>query len=293
MMIYLVVIIAGVLLLIINSYSWRKQHDSYNAVKNEQHIRGSISLWLSRFFNEWMQYFRGYNNEKVIRNSTIMFVIFTGTMFVNAYWTRFNWPVVIMLTTVLIFGGLIRFGRIANRKLFDSSFPEILSVVNAAVSSGSSIHHALERCGKDVSGPLGAEFHLIGRRLNLGEDAEVVFSDAYQRFKYKEFYFFIIVMLVSIQRGGQLRVLMARLSRVLASSKATERKKLAMTSEARMSAKIVAAIPLLFFIGMKFMSPENFDYIINDPTGRLILYYVLISEGLGLGIIWILVKRAT
>lgn len=293
MMIYLVIIIAGILLLVINSYSWRKQNDSFNAVKNKRQVHGSISLSVNRFFSEWMQYFRGYNNEQTIRNSLIMFVIFTGTMFVNAYWTHFNWPMVTVLTVVLLFWGQIRLGRISNRKVFDNSFPEILSVVNAAVSSGSSIHHALERCGKDVSGPLGAEFHLIGRRLNLGEDAEVVFGDAYQRFKYKEFYFFIIVMLVSIQRGGQLRVLMGRLSRVLASGKAMERKKLAMTSEARMSAKIVAAIPLLFFIGMKFMSPENFDYVVNDPTGRIILYYVMASEGLGLGIIWILVKRAT
>ncbi|WP_159566001.1 type II secretion system F family protein [Budvicia diplopodorum] len=293
MMIYIVIVVSGVLLMVINIFSWRKQSDSFNAVKNEQPVQSGVSVKLGRFFSEWMQYFRGYHNEKAIRNSVIMFAIFTGAMFVNSSWTHFNWPLLILATVALIFWGQIYFGRITNRKVFDNSFPEIISVVNAAVSSGSSIHHALDRCGKDVSGPLGAEFHLIGRRLNLGEDAEVVFNDAYQRFKYKEFYFFIIVMLVSIQRGGQLRVLMARLARVLAGTKAIERKKMSMTSEARMSAKIVAAIPLLFFIGMKFMSPENFNYIIDDPTGQYILYYVLASEALGLGIIWILVKRAT
>ncbi|GKX63309.1 type II secretion system F family protein [Pragia fontium] len=289
----LLFILLGVVLLVVNVRLWKKQNKTFDTVKSVRETQNIISQKLTSFWREWMQYFRGYNNEKMVLNASVMFVTFGMMLFVNIYWTHFNWGLIIALTILILIWGMMHFGRATNKKLFDNSFPEVLSVVNAAVSSGSSIHHALERCGQDVAGPLGAEFHLISRRLNLGEDAEVVFDDAYQRFKYKEFYFFIIVMLVSVQRGGQLRVLMNRLSRVVASTKAMERKKLAMTSEARMSAKIVAAIPLLFFIGMKFLNPENFDFIINDSTGQLILYYVLASEGIGLSVIWFLVKRAT
>ena len=43
---------------------------------------------------------------------------------------------------------------------------------------------------------------------------------------------------------------------------------------------------------MKYLSPENFDFIINDPTGQLILYYVIASECIGMLIIWLLLRRA-
>ncbi|WP_258318080.1 type II secretion system F family protein, partial [Escherichia coli] len=124
-----------------------------------------------------------------------------------------------------------------------------------AVSAGNSIHQALHRCGEGIDGDLGKMFKRIDRRLNLGEEPERVFNDAWKEYQYREFYFFNIVMLVSMQLGGQLRVLVGRLSRIITNSKNMARRKAAITSEARMSAKIVAAMPLLFFCGMKYFSP--------------------------------------
>lgn len=43
---------------------------------------------------------------------------------------------------------------------------------------------------------------------------------------------------------------------------------------------------------MKYFSPENFDFVVHDPVGRLILYYVIASEAIGMIIIWILLRRA-
>lgn len=165
-------------------------------------------------------------------------------------------------------------------------------MINASISAGNSIHQALHRCGESIEGPLGNSFRRIDRRLNLGEEPERVLNDACREYRYREFYFFVAVMLISLQHGGQLRMLIGRLNRIVTNSRNMSRRKLAMTSEARASAKIVAAIPLLFFCGMKYLSPENFDFIINDPTGQLILYYVIASECIGMLIIWLLLRRA-
>ncbi|WP_016256644.1 type II secretion system F family protein, partial [Yersinia pestis] len=72
-----------------------------------------------------------------------------------------------------------------------------------AASSGASINQVLERCGKEIRGPLGQELGLICRRLNLGETPETVFYDAYERFHYPEFYFLVTIILLNIQQGGQ------------------------------------------------------------------------------------------
>lgn len=63
-----------------------------------------------------------------------------------------------------------------------------------------------------------------------------------------------------------------------------------MTSEARISAKVVAAIPLVFALIINQIDPGHIDFLINDSRGRIVLYYIIGSELLGLFIVWILVK---
>ena len=177
--------------------------------------------------------------------------------------------------------------------MFDNAFPEVIQILNSATSSGAGLLQALERCGRDVSGQLGDEFKIIYKRLAIGEDPMSVFDDSYTRYPYKEFYFFITIIRTNLSKGGQMREVISRLGRVVADSKKMEQKKNAMTSEARMSAYIVAAIPLSFFVFMKFAMPDNFEFLINDPKGRYVLYYVFGSEMLGMLIIWWLMRKST
>lgn len=214
-------------------------------------------------------------------------------LLVNHYWFKFDMLFFLTVTLLTEIMMLLKMAKSRRKKEFEAGFMEVLSTLTASVMAGSSIHQALHRCGETISGPVGEEFSRINRRLNVGEDPEHVLLDAWSRFRYDEFYYFIMIILMSIQRGGQLKVLISRLSRVLMDNKAMENKKKAMTSEARSSSKIVAAIPLLFFMGMKFIMPENYDFVITDPLGNYVLYYVITSEVLGLFIIWLLIKRAT
>ncbi|EEP7674000.1 type II secretion system F family protein, partial [Salmonella enterica] len=210
----------------------------------------------------------------------------------NQNWLKFDTLLFLVMTLLVEIVILLNMATSRMKKEFEAGFMEVLSTLTASVMAGSSIHQALHRCGETIEGPVGEEFSRINRRLNVGEDPEHVLLDAWRRFRYDEFYYFIMIILMSIQRGGQLKILIGRLSRVLMDNKAMENKKKAMTSEARSSSKIVAAIPLLFFMGMKYLNPENYDFIINERLGNYVLYYVICSEILGLFIIWMLIKRA-
>jgi tight adherence protein B len=52
-------------------------------------------------------------------------------------------------------------------------------------------------------------------------------------------------------------------------------------------------MPFIFLIYMRFMIPDSYNFIMFDPEGKSILYYLLASESLGLGMIWWLMKGAT
>ncbi|MBW3694706.1 pilus assembly protein TadB [Vibrio sp. T187] len=176
------------------------------------------------------------------------------------------------------------------RKLFEEAFPDALNMLASAVSSGESIMHAIIYVGKTLEGEVGREFKKMGERLQVGESVDSVFRKSIQRFPYPAFYFFVITLRANMQRGGQLKQVINRLNRLMFDSRAIDKKKLALTSEARMSAKIVSAIPVLFMFTMQYVSPQNFDFVMNDPAGKPILYYVLASEFIGLAIVWALMK---
>ena len=115
--------------------------------------------------------------------------------------------------------------------------------------------------------------------------------ESYKRMPFKEYYFFIVVALNNMKAGGQLKEVISRLSTVISNSRIMDRKKLAKTSEVRMSVKILAAIPAFFVIFLKYQSPENFDILVNHSTGQIIFYYAIGSILIGLLIIWSMINK--
>lgn len=212
-----------------------------------------------------------------------------------------SWYVLVILfhqTNPLLISGAVavlmilgyRFLLTRRRREFENSFPDALNILMSAVTAGDSLMQAISYVGETMDNAIGREFKMMADRLKIGEAPENVLMRSCKNYPYPEFLFFTITLRANISRGGQLKGVLARLIRVLVDSRTLEKKKMAMTSEARISAKIVAAIPLAFTILLNYINPDNVNFVLYDPAGRVILYYVLISEFIGLTIVWLLVK---
>lgn len=175
---------------------------------------------------------------------------------------------------------------------FEESFPVALNLMTSAVSSGESLTHAISYVGATLEGRVAREFANMGKRLQLGEAPEDVFRKACGRLPYPMFFFFVMTLRANMERGGQLKDIIQRLNKLMFNIRAIDKKKSALTAEARTSAKIVAAIPFIFMIVMRFFSPENYDFIMSDSRGRMLLYYMFASEMIGILIIWGLMRSA-
>lgn len=199
-----------------------------------------------------------------------------------------SWLVLSLSLIFTVFGYRFLVGR--RRRDFENTFPDALNILMSAVTAGDSLMQAISYVGEAMNNPIGREFKLMGDRLKLGESPEVVLQRSCKNYPYPEFLFFTVTIRANIARGGQLKGVLARLIRVLVDSRTLEKKKMAMTSEARISAKIVAAIPLIFTVILNYVNPANVDFVLNDPQGQYVLFYVLGSEVIGLSIVWLLVR---
>ncbi|UPR55228.1 type II secretion system F family protein [Vibrio cyclitrophicus] len=198
------------------------------------------------------------------------------------------WMFVVMWLALLFIGYRYLVNR--RRKLFTNSFPDVLNMLMSAVTAGDSLMHAIGYVGEKIDTTIGHEFKLMSERLKMGEAPEVVLDRACRHYPYPEFVFFTLALKANLARGGQLKNVLARLIRVLVDTRTLEKKKMSMTSEARVSAKIVAAIPLGFTILISQIAPHNLEILMEDPIGNWVIIYVIGSELLGLFIVWLLVK---
>ncbi|GAM61486.1 flp pilus assembly protein tadB [Vibrio ishigakensis] len=184
----------------------------------------------------------------------------------------------------------VRFIIEKRRKAFDNDFPDALNILMSAVTAGESINSAFAYVGRVADNDVGREFKDISDRMKLGESIETIFERSCKRFPYPPFLFFVITIRANMERGGQLKNVLGKLIRVLVEARNLEKKKMAMTSEARISAKIVGAIPFAFMLLLNWINPQDLNFVLFHPDGRWILYYLLFSEGTGMFIVWWLVK---
>ncbi len=291
----MLILAAGVLIMLITVHSWIKVTNSVQGYRQPQ--RAGFTLpdikGISVVFAEWLRYVRGEQHEKQLRSLAIALAFLTAVIVINQRWLQLPWGLVMPAALILLFSAQFIYGRRVDRRLFEKAFPEVISMVSMAIASGHTFYHAMERCGEEIDGPVGNVFNRISRRLNLGESPHAVFTDAMQRFRYPEFCFFSLVMLLSMQRGGQVNELIKRLARAMAVDRDMQRRKAALTAESRFTVKFLAAVPLVAMMVMKIFSPEDFAILVDSSGGRLVLWYVIASELAGTIIVWWLLRRAT
>jgi tight adherence protein B len=249
-----------------------------------------------RFFNNLRDSFnavlRDIGDNKLFK-ITLFYTMLTITLFyVNNIVLKIDFLLVISPGVLVASYLCVLFLKIKRKKLFEIEFPNILNMIVSVVTSGESLMNAIVLVGETFDSDVGMSFYTMGERMKMGENPSDVLAKSCHQYPYPSYYFFVITLKANISRGGQLKEIMGRLCRVLFNAKIIEKKKMSMTSEARSSAKIVCSIPFIFLFGiMQFLTPENFDFVMNDPTGRLILYYMLGSEAIGMMIIYSLLMK--
>lgn len=252
------------------------------------------NLHNSNFFLKYKALFRpsfSILGKRAWLKLILYFCTITGAMaYVNQQVLHFDHYWLPILTPLL--GLLVGWNWLLNkrRKDFEMTFPDALNMMMSAVTAGESITQSIGYVGKTLDNDIGRVFLHMSDHLQLGESPEQVFKRACKKVPYPAFLFFIVTIRANMTRGGQLKNVMARLIRVLVDARTLEKKKMAMTSEARLSAKIVAIIPVIFMFLLNYINPDDVDFVLTNPEGRLVLYYVLGSEFIGLFIVWLLVR---
>ena len=168
---------------------------------------------------------------------------------------------------------------------FLGSFPDALDLIVRAVRAGIPVTETIAVVAEEASGPVALEFRKITEEMSLGVDMGVALKNAAHRIGIPDFNFFVVSLMLQRETGGGLAETLENLSGVVRRRKELRLKIKALTSEGRMSAKIVSGIPFIAVGAIAVLSPEYMRPLIDDPTGRLLLAAGVGSVILGMTVI--------
>lgn len=167
------------------------------------------------------------------------------------------------------------------RNAFTRDFAGALDVIVRGIQSGLPIEECFAIIAHESPDPVGLEFRLILEAQRLGLSQEDAIQRAYERLPTPELKFFATVLAIQRQTGGSLAETLTNLSRVLRDRRRMAGKVRALSSEARASAAIIGALPVLVAGLLCVVNLPYISLLVADPIGYLLVAVGALAMALG------------
>ena len=165
--------------------------------------------------------------------------------------------------------------------------PEALRLLSIALDAGTSLVKALEYAADNCSEPLAGELKRTVWDLQAGQGLDEALQGLRARTGGSEFAYLSAAMEIQ-HSGGSLGEVLASVSDSLRQSAELEEELRTKTTQGRLSARIVAWMPLALAALITVLSPGYFGAFVSSPLGVALLVTALLLEAAGV----LLVKKA-
>jgi tight adherence protein B len=177
------------------------------------------------------------------------------------------------------FLGVLVAGR---QKKFASQLADAIDIIVRGVKSGLPLNQCLRIIASESPEPLRAEFQSLCDSQALGVPLDQSMQRMYDRMPLAEVNFFSIVLIIQQKTGGNLSESLGNLSSVLRARKLMKEKVKALSAEAKASAMIIGALPIVVMAMVYFTRPAYIATLFTDPVGHLILLCCAVMMSLGI-----------
>lgn len=173
------------------------------------------------------------------------------------------------------------------RKDFVNQLGDMLSMVASALRAGFSFVQAVEIVSKEMAAPMSVEVSKLIREINVGVPMETALEDINRRVECPEFELITTAVLIQRQVGGNLAQILDNISDTINERIRMKREVLALTAQGRMSAVVLALLPIALAAFLFSVNHDYFDPLLASPMGKVAIGIALLMELLG----YLVIKR--
>lgn len=168
-------------------------------------------------------------------------------------------------------------------KNFADQLPDMINLMVNGLRAGYSTMQALEAVSKELPPPISDEFRRVVQEMQLGVPMVVALENLLRRIPSPDLDFMITAMNVQREVGGNLAEILDTISFTIRERIRIKGEVLTLTSQVRVSAKILSFIPIGLFVLLWFISNDYirsiFDNGLACGLGALGTGLVLIAIG--------------
>ena len=154
----------------------------------------------------------------------------------------------------------------------------------SALKSGYSFHAATNFLGQELGEPLGPEFARMYDEQRLGIEARQALLNLQDRVGTIDIRMFVTALLIQRETGGNLSEVLTNTGTVMRERVQVRGALETLTAEAKLSARLLALLPVAVFFGLSLISPEFTGAFTASRTGQLMLLGAAISVATGYSI---------
>ncbi len=164
---------------------------------------------------------------------------------------------------------------------FEQQLPMALLMLASALRAGVALPTGLRHMVEQGSAPLAQEFGLMLREQRLGVPWDQALENLNTRMAADSTALVVAAMRIAAQTGGNLAEALESIAQTVRARLQLQAKLRALTSQGRMQAWIVGALPLLLLVVLDRLEPEIMGLLWRTPLGWAVLAVVAVLETAG------------
>jgi len=178
---------------------------------------------------------------------------------------------------------VLHFLRKRRQRRFGDQFPEAIDIIVRSLRAGHPIAVAIKAVAQESADPAGAEFSILQDEIAYGLDLEAAMRNLAARVGQEDLPLFVTSISIQSQTGGNLTEVLDNLGGTIRARIKLHRKVRALSSEGRVSAIILGAVPFILFGVVNVVSPSFYGAYWGHPW---------INIGLGGAVGWMFIGFA-
>jgi tight adherence protein B len=170
--------------------------------------------------------------------------------------------------------------------------PDVLTIMASSLRSGHSFLQALDTVSKEIAQPAASEFIRVIAEVRLGRPVEEALESLADRVGSDDFRWAVLAVNIQREVGGNLAEILDNVADTLRERATMRRQVRVLTSEGRLSAYVLIALPFAIAIYMFAVNPSYIELLIKHTGANLfglpLGWWMLggAAVGMSIGVAW-------
>ncbi|MCB9404677.1 MAG: type II secretion system F family protein, partial [Microthrixaceae bacterium] len=166
-------------------------------------------------------------------------------------------------------------------KAFVGQLPDTLQLLSGSLRAGYSLMQGVEAVSQEVDEPMGKELRRVVTEARLGRELEESLDGVAERMSSPDFAWAVMAIRIQREVGGNLAELLMTVSETMVQRDRLRRDVNALTAEGRMSAIILALLPIGLGLFMWASNPVYMSPLGNTGIGQAMLGIATVAAIIG------------